>query len=94
MMYSQLVLVPLLLVFSWGYIALRPASGRGAAMMLFDIGVLALAVILSLAGHWWISGLEIESIHSVWVTVMATISTFHIFPAVLLAGWYLRRLLF
>lgn len=94
MMASQLVLVPLLVLFSWGYVAHRPASRRKAAMVVFDAVILVLAVALSLAASWWLVGARPDAEHSIWLVVMGTISTFHVFPGVLLLGWYARRRLF
>lgn len=94
MILYQLVLVPLLLVFTWGYVVLRPASRRGPAMTAFDAAVILAAVLLSAAAGWWVSIAEPAPEGSIWSTVMITVSIFHVFPAVLLVGWYLRRRLF
>lgn len=94
MILYQLVLLPLLLVFTWGYVVLRPASGRGPAMTAFDAVVILAAVILSFAAGWWVSVAEPAAAGSVWSTVMITVSIFHVFPAVLVVGWYLRRRIF
>lgn len=94
MILPQLVLLPLLLLFTWGYLALRPASGRGARMALFDAAVILAAVAASVAAGWWVSVMEPIPEGSIWSTVMVTVSTFHVFPAVLLGGWYLRRRIF
>jgi len=91
---SQIVLVPLLLLFTWGYVALRPATGRGPGMAAFDAVVVVAACSASAAAGWWLSELEPLPQGSIWSTVMLTVSTFHVFPAVLLIGWYLRRRLF
>lgn len=93
-MVTQLVLVPLLVLFSWGYVAHRPASPRLGAMAAFDVVVLVLAAALSGASSWWILAGQSSAGHSIWPVVMATVSTFHVFPGVLLLGWYLRRRLF
>lgn len=94
MILAQLVLVPLLLLFTWGYLAARPASGRGPGMAAFDALVILAAVAGSAAAGWWVAGLEPAPGGSVWSTVMITVSTFHVFPAILLAGWGLRRRIF
>ena len=94
MIFPQLVLLPLLLLFVWGYIALRPASGRGPGMLAFDAAVILAAVLSSIAAGWWVSVAEPMPGGSIWDAVMVTVSTFHVFPAVLLLGWYLRRRLF
>lgn len=94
MILSQLVLLPLLALFTWGYIALRPASGRGPGMAVFDALVILAAIVSSVAAGWWVSVVEPVPGGSIWTTVMVTVSTFHVFPAVLLTGWYLRRRLF
>lgn len=94
MIVSQLVLLPLLLLFTWGYIALRPASGRGAGMAAYDAVVVLVAIAASAAAGRLVAGLEPGPEHSIWSTVMTTVAMFHVFPAVLLAGWYLRRRVF
>lgn len=94
MILYQAVIVPLLLLFVFGYIALRPATGRGLGMALFDAAVIIAAIALSIAAGWWVSGLEPAAEGSIWSTVMTTVSTFHVFPAVLLLGGYLRGRIF
>lgn len=90
----QLVIVPLLLLFAWGYFAMRPATGRGPGMVAFDAVVVVAAVLSSVAAGWWVSVLDPVPDSSVWSVVMVTVSTFHVFPGVLLLGWYLRRRIF
>ena len=94
MMAYQLVIAPLLVLFIWGYIALRPATGRGRAMVLFDALVIAAAIVVSAGTGWWVEAREPVPGSPVWSTVMATVWIFHVFPAVLLAGWYVRRRIF
>lgn len=94
MLISQLVLVPLLVLFSWGYVAHRPASRQKGAMAAFDVAILLLAGALSMTSSWWIFAGRPGAGHAIWPVVMATVSTFHVFPGVLLLGWYVRRRLF
>lgn len=94
MMLPQLVLLPLLALFAWGYIALRPAAGRGRRMTLFDAAVIALAAALSLVAAWLTVRLEPTPGGSVWSVVMVTVAISHTFPAVLLGGLLLRRRVF
>lgn len=94
MILAQLVLVPLLALFTWGYLAARPASGRGAGMAAFDALVILAAIAASAAAGWWVTVLDPGPESSIWSTVMITVSTFHVFPAILLAGWSLRRRIF
>lgn len=94
MILYQLVIVPLLLLFIWGYIALRPVSGRGPRMAAFDTAVVLAAILLSIAAGRWVAVAEPAAEGSIWTTVMITVSTFHVFPGVLLLGWYFRRRLF
>jgi hypothetical protein len=94
MLWSQLVLLPLLLVFAWGYFVMLPPAARTAATTAYDTGVILAAVIASVLAGWLVvvRGPQAES--SIWGTVMLTVSTFHVFPAVLLVGLYLRRRIF
>lgn len=94
MILSQIVLLPLLGLFTWGYLALRPRSSRTAGLAAFDASVIALAVGLCAVAYGWITGLYTGPDESIWATVMGAVSTFHVFPAVLLAGGYLRRRVF
>lgn len=94
MILSQAVLVPLLLLFTWGYLALRPSTNRRTGLAVFDAVVIVLAIVLSGVAYQWVTGLYTDPRYSVWGTVMGAVSTFHVFPAVLLTGWYLRRLAF
>lgn len=94
MILYQLVLLPPLLVLTWLYIALRPASGRGPAMTAFDAAVILAASVSSAAAGWWASVVEPAPEGSIWSIVMTTVSIFHVFPAVLMAGWLLRRRIF
>lgn len=94
MILYQLVLAPLLLLFTWGYLSLRPASRRGLKMAAYDAAVVLAAILLSVAAGWWVNIADPAPESSIWITVMTTVSTFHVYPAVLLAGWYLRRRIF
>lgn len=93
-MVYQLVLVPLLALFSWGYIAHRPASPAKRAMAAYDVAVLVLAGVLSAIASWSILAGQSGNGPLIWPVVMATVSTFHVFPGVLLLGWYVRRRVF
>jgi hypothetical protein len=94
MILSQLVILPLLALFTWGYIRMRPAEGRGTGMMVYDVITILAAVVASIAAGWWVAWMDPAGEGSVWSMVMITVSTFHVFPGVLLVGWYLRRRIF
>jgi len=94
MLWSQLVLLPLLLVFAWGYFAMLPSAARTTAMTVYDSGVILAAVIASVVAGWQVAVRGPQAGASIWSTVMITVSTFHVFPAVLLVGWYFRRRIF
>lgn len=94
MILSQVVLLPLLLLFTWGYLVLRPESPHRTGLVIFDAVVIACAVLFCAGAYWWITGLYAAPGQSIWATVMGAVSTFHVFPAVLLVGWYLRRRVF
>lgn len=94
MLLSQVVLLPLLALFTWGYLALRPASRRRTALALYDAVVVVIAILSSVAAARLAADLYGDPDNRIWRVVMATVATFHVFPAVLLAGWYVRRLIF
>lgn len=89
--YAQLVVVPLLILFTWGYVALRPVSGRGAAMNALDAAVVAVALSSSVAAGFWIAGSQTGS---VWQVVMSTVAIFHVYAGMLIVAWLLRRRIF
>jgi len=93
-MLYQLILIPLLGLFACGYIAHRPPSRRKGAMAAFDAAVIALAAAMCVISYLWIANTQLGAENTIWRVVMGTVSTFHVFPAVLLLGWYLRRRLF
>lgn len=94
MIFSQVVLLPLLLVFTWGYLALRPASTCRIALAVYDTLVIILALVSGVGAGWlthaWYTGAD----NLIWRVVTSTVTTFHVFPAVLLAGWYIRKRVF
>jgi len=62
--------------------------------MVFDAAIVASAVGLSAFGLIWIDAMDIGGASPVWKPILSIITTFHIFPVILLVGWVLRRRFF
>lgn len=94
MMLAQFILLPLLLLFTWGYLALRPASGHRTGLAIYDAAVIGSALLFSFTAVWLVNDMYAAEDNAIWLVVMSTVATFHAYPAVLLAGWYFRKKLF
>lgn len=85
------MLLPVLIIFVWIYLRLRPTAARRRALAVFDCAVITIALALSAWGLLWVKGLDVGAASAVWKPVLSVISTFHIFPFVLCFGWWVRR---
>jgi len=94
MIMSQVLLLPLRVLFAWGCVALGPRGVRCVPLKLYDGAVVASAALISRAAAWLVVDSEPLAAGSIWATVSATLSTFHVFPGVLLPGGCLRRRVF
>lgn len=91
MFLSQLILLPVLIVFVWIYIRMRPRGDHGRHILVFDATVIGVAFLLSAWGLVWVAHTDVGHASPVWIPVLSAITTFHIVPIVLLAGWLIRR---
>lgn len=91
MLLSQLILLPVLVILGWIYVRMRPAGADGQSVIVFDAVVIILALMLSGWGLAWVANTDIGHASPIWIPILSIITTFHIFPSVLLIGWLLRR---
>ena len=88
---SQLILFPILAVFTWMYVRLRPQGAPPRSMLWFDLLTIGMAVALSLLGFYWSTNIEIGDASPIWIPILSIITTFHIYPLILFFGWLVRR---
>ena len=94
---SQLMLLPVLIILTWIYLRLRPTGVRKYRRLsvgLFDAGVIAAGVVASTVGVVKVVDIKTGGNANLWIPVLSTLTTFHIFPTVLFVGWCLRRIWF
>lgn len=89
---SQLLLLPVLTLFAWIYV--RTGPRRSGLAMAFDAAVILAGIAGSLGAAVWLQHWDIGTAAPIWRPVLSVVSTFHVFPLVLCAGWWLRRLCF
>ncbi len=88
---SQLVLLPILAVFTWMYVRLRPQGAQPRSILWFDLFTIGIAAAFSLLGLYWSTNIEIGHASPIWIPILSIITTFHIFPLILFLGWLVRR---
>ena len=88
---SQLIMLPVLIIFTWIYLRSRPAGVPARNTPRFDAVVVAAAVLFSALGLIWVDNADTGGANGVWKSILSVITTFHIFPFVLCAGWWFRR---
>jgi len=88
--FSQLILVPVLVVFSWIYLRMWPGV-RTRVVAMFDIAVIGVALLCCVAGLVWIATVDPGDASPIWIPILSAITTFHIFPVVLFIGWLIRN---
>lgn len=94
---SQLLLLPVLGLITWGYIALRPkplVKEWKRLLNIFDVLLILIGIALCIAGYIWVARIPYGSSTPIWLPVLSTVTTFHIYPMVLVVGWWLRRRIF
>ncbi len=91
---SQLMLVPLMSLAAWGYLATRPAGAPARPALVFDVAVFATAIGLCWSAYQMVEVVEFARSSGIWRPVFGTLTTFFVFPSVLLAGAWLRRKMF
>jgi len=85
------MMLPVLIIFAWLYLRVRPAGKRSRSTVLFDIVIVCIAVLISVLALIWVDDIDIGNANEIWKPVLSIITTFHIFPFILCAGWWLRR---
>lgn len=91
---SQLMLIPVLVIFSWIYLRLRSMTTKGKTVLLFDVAVIVAAIGVSVYGLVLVAHLDVQRSNLIWKPVLSIVTTFHLFSLVLCCGWWLRRKLF
>ena len=90
MLISQLIIAPLLILEAWFYLLyVRNADSAGARA--YDYLVIATALLACLACLPFVAAHVSGANDQIWHPVLSVLTTFHIFPAVLLIGLWLRK---
>jgi hypothetical protein len=87
---SQLIVAPVLVFDAWLYLLLvrrRDVAGRVRAV---DVAVIGAAAAACLALLPVVAGIESGGNDRIWHPVLSTLTTFFVFPSVLLIGLALR----
>ena len=90
MLISQLIIAPVLILEAWFYLLYvrRQDGGRARA---YDYLVIAAALASSIACLPFVAAHVSGANDKIWLPVLSVLTTFHIFPAILLIGLWLRR---
>ena len=88
MLISQLIIAPVLILEAWFYLLY---VRRFEAVRSYDYLVIAAALVSSIACLPFVAAHVSGANDKIWLPVLSVLTTFHIFPAVLLIGLWLRR---
>ena len=81
---------PWFAILGWAFWRYPRSHRRGAGRLRFDLLVLALALVASVAAMRWSYFLPYGNVGPLWPQVIATLAAYHAFLVVLVAGWLLR----
>ena len=90
MLISQLIITPVLILEAWFYL-LYVRRRTQARVYGYDALVIVVAVVACLACLPFVDAHVSGANDKIWHPVLSVLTTFHIFPAVLLTGLWLRR---
>ena len=93
MLISQLMLLPLLIFCVWIFYLISPKPST-QNLTLYNLAICVLAAGLCIAALWYIAQSESGANDNIWHPVLAAVSSYMIFPAVLFFGGVLRLFLF
>ena len=91
---ALVLFAPWFAILGWAFWKYPKSHGRGPGRVPFDIGVLLVALLLSGLAMRWSYFLPFQGTGVMWPQVIATLSAYHAFLLVLVAGWFLRGWLF
>lgn len=90
MLISQVIVAPVLILEAWFYL-LYVKNLDAAGVRAFDYLVIATAVLACIAGLPLVAAHESGANDQIWRPILSVLTSFHIFPAVLLTGLWLRK---
>ena len=81
---------PWFAILGWAFLRYPASHRRGPGRLRFDLALLALALVASIAAMRWSYFLPFSGVGPLWPQVIATLAAYHAFLLVLVAGWFLR----
>ena len=90
MLISQLIIAPVLILETWFYV-LYVRRRDAAGVRAFDYFVMLTALLACIACLPLVAAHVSGGNDRIWHPVLSVLTTFHMFPAVLLAGLWLRK---
>jgi len=90
MLISQLIVAPVLILEAWFYL-LYVRRAAPARVYGYDALVIVVALLACLACLPFVDAHVSGANDQIWHPVLSVLTTFHIFPAVLFIGLWLRR---
>ena len=90
MLISQLIVAPVLVLETWFYL-LYVRRQRAPGVYAYDWILIVTAVLACIACLPFVAAHVSGANDRIWHPVLSVLTTFHVFPAVLLAGLWLRR---
>jgi hypothetical protein len=85
---------PWFLILAWAFWQYPKSHQRRSGRRIFDLCVLAVALVASIAAMRWSYFLPFRGVGPLWPQVIATLAAYHAFLVVLVAGWFVRGRLF
>ena len=89
MFVSQLIIAPLLVLEAWLYLC-YVRHQQASVVVAFDYVVIGLAVLACLACLPFVAAQDSGANDRIWHPVLSVLTSFHIFPLVLLTGLWIR----
>jgi hypothetical protein len=93
MILALIVLVPILLISLWAFIRFSPKGGSRQQILLFNLGVLAVALVLCALLTLKIYSHMAAGPDRAWWTILSVLGTLAVFSIVLVVGGLVRNLL-
>lgn len=88
---ALLLFTPWFAILGWAFLSYPKSHAVTPARRRFDIGALLLALLLSVLAMRWAYYLRFADAGPLWPQVIATLAGYHVFLAVLLVAYLLRR---
>lgn len=88
---ALVLFAPWFAILGWAYWRFPKSHVITPARRRFDLAALLAAVVASAAAMNWAYGLHFERAGTIWPQIIATLAGYHVFLAVLLIAFLVRR---